>query len=243
MENSLYNFARPIEIISMFLIVFYSILTLIQIVRHGKFYLNSKFKSISISLIVYVILYVLITPFSKLFSPEVSRVLSAMVAFSEITVYHYLTIHCCQNIVKQKTIRTATLIGIILIVFTTFFINLSTNNEPLFLYCSIAYTYFSLIFFKAISANPDVFLTRQKEDIYFILALFLCNSLPLISSICFWGLSLVYTDYDPRIVEGHALDKNGTIVLLRLFTSIGYIFFFFYISNGLKWIKHRYMVQ
>jgi hypothetical protein len=227
----------------MLLIVFYSILTLIHIVRHGKFYLNSKFKYISISLTIYVILYVFMTPFSKLFSPEVSRVYSASIAFSEISVYHYLSIHCCQNIVKQKTIRTATLVGILIIVFTSFFINLSTNNEPLFLYCSIAYTYFSLLFFKAISVNPDVFLTRQKEDIYFILALFLCNSLPLISSICFWGLSLVYTDYDPRIVEGHKLDKNGTIVLLRLFTSAGYIFFFFYISNGLKWIKHRYMLQ
>lgn len=227
----------------MLLIFYYSILTLVQIVRHGKFYLNSKFKSICISLIIYVILYVFMTPFSKLYSPEVSRAYSAILAFTELSTYHFLTIQGCQNIVKQKTIWIVTLLGIILIIFTTFFVNLSTNNEPLFLYCSLAYTYFSLSFFKAISANPDEFLIREKEDIYFILALFLCNSLPLISSICFWGLSLFYTDFDPRIIEGHKLDKNGTIVLLRSFTTAGYVFFFFYISKGLKWIKHRYMHQ
>lgn len=243
MENSLYHFARLTEIIFILLIVYYSLLALTQIVRHGKFYLNSKFKCISISLTIYIVLYVLVAPFGKSFSPEVNRLYSVLVAFSEISLYHYLTIHCCHNIVKQKTIWIVTLVGMLLIVLTSFLINLSTNNEPLFLYCSIVYTYFSLLFFKAISANPDVFLTRQKEDIYFILALFLCNSLPIISSICFWGLSIVYTDYDPRTVEGHKLDKNGVIVLLRQFTSAGYIFFFYYISNGLKWIKHRYMLQ
>lgn len=160
-------------------------------------------------------------------------------SLSEISVYYLIVKSTYKDIVHKKTILYLSIFGVLFLLFNSLKNKSGSHDETIFLYISILFTYSSLNFFKELSKAPEKFLTTNNADVFLQLALFLCNSLPIVASLCHIGIRFQYPDFDSRAPDRHT-DSLSTANLLHLFTLLGYNSFFFYTAKAIKCIKQTF---
>lgn len=240
-ELAIEKFTFYLQAFLVLVIVTLAFVNIILTYRYWKILSKSKYRYLAIALTVQIFALVVLMPLS---SQKLGTVINNLhyifLTSSEIAVYYLITDSTNKSITHKKTILYFSIIAILFLLYHSLENKSGSNDETLFLYISILYTYSSLNFFKELSTTPEKFLSTDSADIFLQLALFLCNSLPIVTSLSHIGIRFLSPDFDSRSL--YWLHGNLSLAnALHIFTLLGYISFFFYTAKAIKCIKQTFI--
>jgi len=241
------NFQLAVEKIYLFIhglliltIITLAVVNLIIICRCWTLLSKSKYRYLTIALTLQIFALVFLMPLgSDKLGTLTNNIYYVFLSSSEITVYYLIVKITNKDIIHKKALLYLSIIGILFLLYNSFKNKSGSHDEMIFLYISILFTYSSLNFFKELSTNPEKFLSTNNADILLQLALFLCNSLPIVTSLCHIGIRFRYPDFDSR-APYRQLDSLSMANVLHVFTLLGYNSFFFYTAKAIKCIKQTF---
>lgn len=201
----------------------------------------SKYSKIYFLVITHILFYLVIGSITRpTIFPTISKFVFLIISIIEIALYYSIAV----LVIERK--RTKILLFFLSIP-PLFYIALTPNlsskelqQEFLFLYVSIIYTFTSLKYFYQISGKSNFLINENQVEIYLQLGLLSCNALPMISSICYIGIISVNPSFTIKI------SANSNIILqspaiLKIFSIIGYSLLYYYIIKASKWTLTRFI--
>ena len=241
------NFQLAIEKIYLFIdglliltTITLAVVNLIIICRCWTLLSKSKYRYLTIALTLQIFAIVFLMPLgSDKLGTLTNNIYYVFLSSSEITVYYLIVKSTNKDIIHKKVLLYLSIIGILFLLYNSFENKSGSHDETIFLYISILFTYSSLNFFKEIATTPENFLSTNKADVFLQLALFLCNSLPIITSLCHIGIRFRYPEFNSRRTYTQH-DSLSNANMLHIFILLGYNSFFFYTAKAIKCIKQTF---
>ena len=220
--------------------VILAVVNLIIIYRCWTVLSKSKYRYLTIALTLQIFALIFLMPLgSDKLGTITSNIYYVFLSSSEITVYYLIVKSTNKDIIHKKVLLYLSIIGILFLLYNSFENKSGSHDETIFLYLSILFTYSSLNFFKEIATTPENFLSTNKADVFLQLALFLCNSLPIITSLCHIGIRFRYPEFNSRRTYTQH-DSLSNANMLHIFILLGYNSFFFYTAKAIKCIKQTF---
>lgn len=241
------NFQLAIEKFSLFIhgllilaIIVLGFVNLISIYRCWTILSKSKYRYLTIALTLQIFTLVFLMPLgSNKLGIVTNNIYYIFLSSSEITVYYLIVKSTNKDTFHKKVLLYLSIIGILFLLYNSLENKSGSHDEMIYLYISILFTYSSLNFFKELSTTPEKFLSMNNADVFLQLALFLCNSLPIVTSLCHIGIRFRYPDFDSRATYKQH-DSLSIANMLHIFTLLGYSSFFFYTAKAIKCIKQTF---
>jgi hypothetical protein len=241
------NFQLAIEKFSSFIqgmlmltILILAIINLVYIYKYWTILSKSKYRYLTIALTLQIFTLVFLMPLaSDKLGNTINNLHYVCVSSSEIIVYYLIVKTTNKDIIHKNVLLYLSSIGILFLLYNSLENKSGSHDETIFLYLSILFTYSSLNFFKELSTTPEKFLSTNNADVFLQLALFLCNSLPIVTSLCHIGIRFQYPDFDSRATYSQH-DSLGISDILHIFILLGYTSFFFYTTKAIKCIKQTF---
>lgn len=223
------------------LVSIYALLNIYIIVAYRNILLTSRYSNVAIILFAAIFTMFVLLPITLLDLGKMPKTLAYLtMATIEICLYYLIATSISPSSLQKKILATISCSVILLMIIHSQSNSSGSNDEMLFLVISIAYTYSSLKYFMKIASNIDSMLRTEESEIYLQLALFLCNSLPMIASLCQMGIRIAYPEFDSRLFkqESQVLFKAS---ILHYFILLGYLLFFFYTAKSFKCLTKTYI--
>lgn len=240
-ELAIEKFTIYLQIFLNLAIVILAIANIILTYRYWKIISKSKYRYLAIALTLLIFFLIVLMPLSsKKFGPVINNLHYIVLTSSEIAVYYLIVESTTKSILHKKTILYFSIIAIIFLLYNSLENKSGSHDETLFLYISILYTYSSLNFFKNLSTTSQKFISTESADIFLQLAIFLCNSLPIVTSLSHIGIRFLYPDFDSRSLYWQH-GKLSIANTLHTFPLLGYTAFFFYTTKAIKCIKQTFI--
>ncbi len=177
------------------------------------------------------------------FFPKISSFMHTMSEVFEITLCYYIVKITSTSPGHVKMIRNLSALTFIPIIFSAGLSPLDPKHEFLYLYVSLIFTYSSIHYFNQLASKSSRINLTTQYDVLLQLAVFACNAVPMVSSICQIGIYLVDPSYNSRVLSKESFTNLTMPIVLFIVLTFSYTCHIYFITKAIKWITKDYTQQ